>query len=161
MLRKVVTATLLAIIVVFAVGLGSCQEASFKVSNLAIEPSSALAGETISVLVDVTNTGGAEGIYDVVLSVDDEEAASELIALAGGDSKTVTLELTADGPGEHEVKIAGLTGVFTVVDLDQIMEKAVTAISNVHSYHFTCTLEIEMSIPEDSMSFFDDFEVTP
>jgi formate-dependent phosphoribosylglycinamide formyltransferase (GAR transformylase) len=158
MIKKAVLPALLVVIIVISVLLGSCQEASFEVSNLIIEPASALAGETIAVSVDVSNTGGAEGIYDVILKVNGEQVANELVALAGEDSKTVTLELTAGNPGEYEVQVAELSDVLHVVDLDGILAKAIEAINDVHSYHFTCTLDIEMSIPEDSMSLFDEFE---
>jgi hypothetical protein len=156
--RKIIIPALLVIIIIFSVMLGSCQEASFEVGNLVIEPASALAGETITVSVDVSNTGGAEGIYDAILMVDSEQVANDLVALTGEDRKTVTLEFTAGDPGEYEVQIAELSGILYVVDLDSIMTKAFKAIADIHSYHFTCTLDIEMSIPEDSMSFFDDSE---
>jgi hypothetical protein len=158
---KIIIPALLVGIIIFSVMLGSCQEARFEVANLVIEPANALAGEIVNVSVDVSNSGGAEGIYDVVLKVDGEQVANDLVALAAGDSKTVALEMTAGVPGEYEVQIAELNGVLYVVDLDSIMAKAFEAIADVHSYHFTCTMDIEMSIPEDSMSFFDDFEETP
>ena len=159
--RKIIIPALLVAIFVFSVMLGSCQEANFEVDNMVIEPASALAGETIAVSVDVSNSGGSEDIYDVILKVDGEQVANDLVALDGGDSKTVTLEFTAGDPGEYEVQIAELNDILFVVDLDDIMAKALKAIADVHSYHFTCTMDIEMSIPEDSMSFFDDLEEMP
>lgn len=161
MIKKIILSILLVVIVVFSVVLGSCGEADFVVSNLVIEPASTLAGERVFITVDVTNSGASEGIYNVILQVDGDEVASELIALAGGVDKKVTLDVTVNEPGEHEVQIAGLNGIITVVNLDEIMEKAVRAISDIHSYHFTVTLEIEMSIPEDSMSFFEGIEELP
>ena len=161
MIKKIILSILLVIIVVFSVVLGSCGEADFAVSNLVIEPASALAGERVFITVDVTNSGASEGIYNVILQVDGDEVASGLIALAGGVDKKVTLDVTVNEPGEHEVQIAGLNGIITVVNLDEIMEKAARAISDIHSYHFTVILEIEMSIPEDSLSFFEDLEELP
>lgn len=157
MIKKISLSALLVIVIVFSVMLGSCEGANFEVSDLVIEPASAMAGDTISVRIDVTNAGGSEGIYDIILKVDGEQVANELIALAGGANKTVTLNVTASEPGEHQVEIAGLSGTITVVDLDEIMEKALQAISDIHSYHFSCILEIEMSLPEDSLSLFEEF----
>lgn len=159
--EKIIVPALLVILTIVAVMLGSCQEASFEVDNLVIVPANALSGETIAVSVDVSNTGGAEGIYDVILKIDGEQVANDLVALAGEDSETVTLEFIAGDFGEYEVQVAGLSGILHVVDLDDIMSKAFEAIADIHSYHFTCTLEIEMSIPEESMSFIDDSEETP
>ena len=161
MLKRFIPPALLVTIVVLFVLLGSCQEASFEVGNLVVEPASALTGATVAVSVDVSNTGGADGIYDVILKVDGQQAASELVAVASQDSKTVTLEMTAGNPGEYEIRIDELSGILHVVDLDGIMTKALEAMAGVHSYHFTCSLDIEMSIPEDSMSLFDEFEEIP
>ena len=112
-----------------------------------------MAGEIVEVSVTVLNTGSSEGMYDVVLNIDGEQAENELVALAAGAEKTVTLSVSLIDPGEHQVEIAGLVGTITVVDLDQIMTNALEAISGISSYHFTCVLEIEVAMPDDFSIF--------
>jgi hypothetical protein len=158
MIKKISLSILLITVVAVSAVSGSCEGAAFEVTDFVVEPESAMAGETVDVSVTITNVGGSDGIYDVVLKVDGEQVASELIALAKDTDKTVTLSATVNDPGEHQVEIAGLSGTVNVVDLDEVMAKALEAISGINSYHFTCILEIEMSIPEDSLSLFEEFE---
>jgi hypothetical protein len=164
MMKKIFLSILLITVVVIPAVLSSCEEASFEVTGLVIEPESVMAGETVDVSVTVNNVGGSDGIYDVVLKVDGEQITNELIALAGGTDKTVTLSVKVPYPGEHLIEIAGLSGNVSVIDLDEIMAKSLEAISGINSYHFTCILEIEMSLPEDSLSLFEElgeFEELP
>ena len=156
--KKIGLSSLLIIIIVVSVVFVSCDEAAFKASELLIEPANAMAGETIEVTVKVTNSGASDGVYDVILKIDGEQVANELIALAGGDDKTVVLSFTAGEPGEYQVEMAGLDGTLTVIDLEEIMENALQAITEINSYHFTCLLEIEIALPEDSLSIFEDLE---
>lgn len=157
MIKKLSLSIVLIIIFLIPVLYNSCQEANFEVSDLKITPGSAMAGEIIEVSVTVFNTGSSEGMYNLVLKIDGKQAENELIALAGGAEKSVTLSVTLTKPGEHQVEMAGLLGTITVVDLDQIMANALEVISEIDSYHFTCILEIEVAIPED-FSLFEELE---
>ena len=154
MYKKLLISFLIILSVVVTAFLCSCEaeEAKFEVRDLIIEPSSALAGQTVSVSVDVTNTGGTEGTYNVIFLVNGVEESNDNVSLAPDDSQTVIFDLTRDISGEYEIEVAGLKGELTVVDFDEIFEKTFQAMSAIDSYHFTCTLEIEMSIPEDSIS---------
>ena len=158
MYKKPIILFLVILSVVFTAVLYSCEaeDAKFEVSNLIVEPSSALAGEMVSVSVDVTNTEGAEDTYNIILLVNGAEDSSKNISLAPDANETVTFNLTRDVPGVYEIKVAELKGELTVVNLDEILEKTSQATLNTHSYHFTCTLEIEMSIPDDSLSLFEE-----
>lgn len=154
MVKKFIISFLVILSVVFTTVLGSCEteEAKFEVSNLIIEPSSATTGQTVSVIVDVTNTGGTEGTHNVILLVNGVEDSNKNVSLDPNTNQTVTFNLTRDIVGEYEIEVAGLKGKLTVVDFDEIFEKTVQVMSDINSYHFTCTLEIEMSIPEDELS---------
>jgi hypothetical protein len=44
-----------------------------------------------------------------------------------------------------------LKGELTVVNFNEIFEQTVQVMSAIDSYHFTCTLEIELSIPEEAL----------
>jgi hypothetical protein len=154
MYKKIIISFLVILSVVFTSVLGSCEteEAKFEVSNLIIEPSSATTGQTVSISVDMTNTGGTEGTYNVILLVNGVEDSNKNVSLVPNASQTVTFNLTRDIVGEYEIEVAGLKGKVTVVDFDKIFEKTVQVMSDINSYHFTCTLEIEISIPEDELS---------
>ena len=158
MCKKLIISFLVILSVVFTAVISSCEgeDAKFEVSNLIIEPSSALVGQTVSVSVDVTNTGGTEGTYNVIFLVNAAEESSENISLAPDTSQTVTFNLTRDAVGEYEIEVAGMKGELTVVDLDEIFEQTIQVMSAIDSYHFTCTLDIELSIPEDSISLFEE-----
>jgi hypothetical protein len=155
--RKLLIPLLLIIITLPAI-FCSCKSASFEVSNLVIEPAEVLAGGTVTVTVDVTNTGGAEGTYNVVLLVNGVNESSKEITLAPETTETVQFLLSKDTPGAYDVEVAELNSTLSVFLLDQLIEKTATAMSNVDSYHFSCAIELEISIPEDSLSFFEDME---
>jgi len=154
MCKKHLISFLVILSVVSTAVLCSCEpeEAKFEVNNLIIEPSSATIGQMVSVSVDVTNTGGTEGTYNVIFLVNGVEESNENISLAPDASQTVTFNLTRDITGAYEIEAAGLKGEMTVVDLDEIFEQTLQVMSAIESYHFTCNLEIEISIPEDAFS---------
>jgi len=158
MYKKLIISFLVILSVVFTAVLCSCEaeDAKFEVSNLIIEPSSALVGQTVSVSVDVTNTGGTEGTYNVIFLVNGAEESSNNISLPPDANQTVMFNLTRDAVGEYEIEVAGMKGELTVVDFDEIFEQTVQVMSAIDSYHFTCTLDIELSIPEDSISLFEE-----
>ena len=158
MYKKIIILFQVILSVVFTAILCSCEpeEAKFEVGNLIIEPSSAMTGQMVSVSVDVTNTGGTEGTYNVILLVSDIEESNKNVPLVPNASQTVMFNLTRDIVGEYEIEVAGLKGELTVVDFDEIFEKTVQGMSAIDSYHFTCTLEIEISIPEDALSLPDE-----
>jgi archaellum component FlaF (FlaF/FlaG flagellin family) len=155
MSKKHLISFLVILSIVFTAVICSCEaeDAKFEVNNLIIEPSSATTGQTVPVSVEVTNSGGTGGTYNVIFLVNGVEESSKNISLAPGASQTVTFNLTRDTVGEYEIEMAGMKGELTVVDFNEIFEQTLQAMSTIESYHFTCTLEIEISIPEDALSF--------
>jgi len=158
MYKKIIISFLVILSVVFTAVISSCEaeDAKFEVINLIIEPSGTLVGQTVSVSVDVVNTGGTEGTYNVILLVNSAEESNENVSLTPNTSQTVTFNLTRDITGVYEIEVTGLKGELTVVDFDEIFEQTVQVMSAIDSYHFTCTLDIELSIPEDSISLFEE-----
>ena len=79
---------------------------SYAYSNLKVDKSSFAPGDVITVSVDVTNTGSVEGKESVLLYSSDLVASStpdikrlrgfDKISLKPGETKTVTLKLSAD-----------------------------------------------------------------
>jgi archaellum component FlaF (FlaF/FlaG flagellin family) len=156
MLKKILIAFLVIFTIVFTSVVISCEGAIFEASNLLIEPASALAGDIISVSVDVTNTGDSEDTYDAVLLVNGVEDSSKEISLAPGASQTVTFHLTREMTGVYEIKVGGASGEFAIVDLDEILAKAAQALTNIDSYHFTCTIGMELMMSDESLFPFEE-----
>ena len=158
MLKKLLIAFLIIFTIAFTSVISSCEEATFEADNLLIEPSSAMAGDKISVSVEVTNTGDTEDIYDAILLVNGAEESRQAISLAPGTSRTVTFQLTRDNPGEYEINAAGIGGELSIIDLDEILAKAARALTDIDSYHFTCTIEMELPMPDESFFDIEEFE---
>lgn len=71
--------------------------AAFSVSNLSIQPEEVTAGETVTISVSVTNTGGSQGSYNVVLNINGTQQETEGVTIAAGSSQTVTFSVTRGG----------------------------------------------------------------
>lgn len=89
--------------------LGACAPAEFEVISLVSEPSEVVAGETVSVTAVVKNTGGSEGTYVVMLTLDGVTIETKEVAITPGSSKTVTFSMVKDAPGTYEIGVAGLS----------------------------------------------------
>jgi PKD repeat protein len=90
--------------------------AEFVASNINIEPPQALPDQVVSISVNVANSGGAEGNYQVVLNIDGNLEDSQLISLAPGSSRRVVFNVTRLIPGAYEVSIEGHKGQFIVTE---------------------------------------------
>ncbi|WP_144796501.1 PGF-CTERM sorting domain-containing protein [Halorubrum depositum] len=74
---------------------------------VARDPVELVAGETLAVAVDVANTGGVAGEYDLALTVDGEAVESRSGTVDAGAETTERFEHSFAEPGEHAVRIAG------------------------------------------------------
>ncbi len=83
----------------------TAKPAAFSVSDLTIEPREVATGELFAISVTVTNTGGSQGSYDVILHIDEintEDPENVIIisadtiiksaVIAAGESKKVTFD---------------------------------------------------------------------
>ncbi len=89
--------------------------AAFSLGNLSITPGAVGPGESVTICVDVTNTGGFEGTYEVVLMIDGEVEDTAEVTLAGGATQTVCFDVSRDAPGTYTVDVGGLGGSFDVL----------------------------------------------
>jgi hypothetical protein len=71
------------------------------------DPIELVAGETLALAVDVTNTGGVAGEYDLALTVDGERVDSRSGSVAAGGETTERFERAFPEPGEYAVRVAG------------------------------------------------------
>lgn len=89
--------------------------AAFSVSNLTVQPAEVEPKEAVSITVSVTNTGGAEGSYTVVLKINDLKEVERSITIAVGSSEIVTFSVTREEPGSYNIAVDSLGASFTVV----------------------------------------------
>jgi len=88
--------------------------AAFEVTSLVVTPPEVTAGETASVTVKVKNTGGSEGTYNAVLTIDGVTVGAKQVTLAPGASKTISFSPVKDKAGTYQIGIGGLTSKLTV-----------------------------------------------
>ena len=89
--------------------------AKFEVSNLTVSPSQAHLNQEITISLNVANTGGKSGDYNLELKVDGTMKSTTRVTVAPGASQTVNFTLTDDTAGKHQVEVAGLSGEFEVI----------------------------------------------
>jgi hypothetical protein len=89
--------------------------ASFAISDLSVTPSEVKLAEQVKISAVVTNTGGSEGSYIVVLKINGAEEARKEVTLGAGKSETVTFTVVKDLEGSYTVNIDGKVGQFTVI----------------------------------------------
>ncbi|WMW24222.1 S-layer protein domain-containing protein [Methanolobus sediminis] len=90
--------------------------AEFEFSNLEISPLEIKQGQKATITADVTNTGTAEGSYNVELKVDDVIVDSQTITLSVGNSTTVEFTHEEEEPGTYEVQLGDLTTTYEVFE---------------------------------------------
>jgi hypothetical protein len=91
--------------------------ATFSSSNLRIEPAEVQPGEAVTITVTVTNSGGTEGSYTVVLNINGQKETEKSITVAAGESQNVTFSVTRKEVGNYSVVVEGLSGSFAVETL--------------------------------------------
>ncbi len=90
------------------------EPAAFEVTSLHVTPSEVTTGETVSITAVVENTGGSEGTYTTVLTIDGATVETKEVVLAAEESKIVSFSLVKDTHGTYQVGIDGLTSSLTV-----------------------------------------------
>ena len=88
--------------------------AKFTVSALSVVPGTCKTGESVTVSVTVTNSGGSKGMYNVVFKVNGTEEAKMGVTLDAGGSQKVSYTLKKDVAGTYSVDVNGLTSSFVV-----------------------------------------------
>lgn len=88
--------------------------ASFTLSEFSVMPHIVQVGEPVTAGITVTNVGGCEGSYTLVLKVNDVIEDSKEITLAVGESQEVSFEVIRESAGDYSVDINGRTASFVV-----------------------------------------------
>jgi Polysaccharide deacetylase len=88
--------------------------AQFTLSNLVVNPSTITTGESVTISVDVLNTGEVEGTYAAMLKINGSLRETINTTLAGGASATISFTDSEQIAGTYGVAIGGQSGEFTV-----------------------------------------------
>lgn len=88
--------------------------AEFTISGLTITPAEAKPAEEVTISAMVNNIGGSDGLYVVILKIDDKEQARKDVILKAGESETVTFPVTINMLGKYAIDVNGQKGEFTV-----------------------------------------------
>jgi uncharacterized membrane protein len=86
----------------------------FRVSNLSVTPPEVTPGEEVTILATASNVGGGAGSHTAVLRINGATEATETVTLEGGQSTTVSFQVTRNHPGSYNIELDGLTDTFTV-----------------------------------------------
>ncbi len=84
------------------------------IKSIATSPTSAKEGETVTVTVQIENSGSTAGTYSLVLKVEDEVKATEEVEVDPESVKTWTHELTEYETGDYIIDVNGASSFFTV-----------------------------------------------
>ncbi len=89
--------------------------AAFSLSNLTVQPAEVQPKEAVTITVSLSNTGGTEGSYTVVLKINGVKETEQSITIAADASKTVTFIVAKEAAGRYNVAVDGMSGSFVVV----------------------------------------------
>jgi hypothetical protein len=87
-------------------------KAEIQVSNLVVEPGEVLAGDSVVVSADIENKGGADGDYQVTLTVNGNVQETRDLRVLAKSVQSVSFTVTSTSPGEYQVALGGLTRTF-------------------------------------------------
>ncbi|WP_276299649.1 OmpL47-type beta-barrel domain-containing protein [Halorussus lipolyticus] len=90
----------------FAVG---AQGGDLSVTEASVGAQEVQAGGTVEVTATVENVGEGAGTATAEISVGGETVAEEQVTVSPGESETVTVEVTLDSPGTHEIAVNGVS----------------------------------------------------
>lgn len=81
---------------------------AFTVSALAVSPEEVNTGESAVITITVANTGDLEGTYRATYQINEVEAGSKEVTVAGRSRQVVTFNASQTTPGTYVVSAGGL-----------------------------------------------------
>jgi hypothetical protein len=88
--------------------------ATFKFSNLAVDPSEVYPGEAVQIALNTTNVGDIEGNQTINLEINNATKDTKNITLAAGASAIVEFTYIETVVGNYSVKVCDLVGAFII-----------------------------------------------
>lgn len=113
-MKKILWVSMLLLVVMLITPLACKAPAEFELASLRVAPPEVTLGETVSITAQVKNTGGTEGVYPAILTIDGAEVERKDVAVAPGASETVTFSLVKREAGTYQVAVGELSSSVTV-----------------------------------------------
>jgi hypothetical protein len=88
--------------------------AEFEVGPLTVTRSGVSVGEMATVSTTVTNTGGVQGTYTAVLTIDGQQADQKGVSIGPGGNEAVTFQVNKNAPGSYKLAVGDSTAVLNV-----------------------------------------------
>jgi hypothetical protein len=88
--------------------------AEFVVGPLTVNRSGVSVGEMATTSTDVTNTGGVQGTYKAVLTVDGQQAGTKDVSIGPGSTEVVTFQINKNAPGAYKLAIGNSSATLNV-----------------------------------------------
>ena len=114
-MNKVAVICIFVLTITLSLVTSGCAEAIFEVSNLSVSPQEVESGQSATVSVEITNTGGAEGSYLVLLKIDGAQVEEKNITVSPDTTEQVTFFVTREKVGSYAVDVNGLTATLKVL----------------------------------------------
>jgi len=90
------------------------ETAAFSLSSLNISPEEVAPGESVTISIEIANTGEEAGNYEAVLKINGVVEASKGVSINAGISQRVTFTTSKDEAKTYSVDVNGLSGTFVV-----------------------------------------------
>jgi hypothetical protein len=88
--------------------------AEFEVGPLTVIRSGVSVGEMSTVSTTVTNTGGVQGNYTAVLTIDGQQADTKVVSIGPGGTEAVAFQVNRSAPGSYKLEIGNSTALLNV-----------------------------------------------
>jgi hypothetical protein len=88
--------------------------AEFEVGPLTVTRSGVSVGEMATVSATVTNTGGVQGTYTAVLTIDGQPANQKDVSIGPGGTEAVTFQVNKNAPGSYKLEIVDSAATLNV-----------------------------------------------
>ncbi|TKJ26292.1 MAG: hypothetical protein CEE41_02330 [Hadesarchaea archaeon B3_Hades] len=102
--------------------------AEFNISDLEIGPSKVEVNEPVNISVKVTNIGGVEGSYSVVLKINGRAENVRAITLTGGATEDVTFVVIKEVTGVYYVEVDEQMGNFEVTKPSPLVNRVIVVV---------------------------------
>ena len=89
------------------------------IASLLVSPSEVDPGESVSITVEVANTGDTPGSRTIELWVEGELEDSQPVTMDPGAVESVTFTVSREESGTYGVAVDGLSGSFTVIEEEE------------------------------------------
>ncbi|MBL7209880.1 MAG: hypothetical protein ISS52_07255 [Dehalococcoidia bacterium] len=80
-----------------------------------VTPQQILAGEPVTIMVNVSNSGGTTGSHTVVLMINGQQEETRLVTVGAQSAQPEKFIVTRDVPGTYKVTIGNQQAEFTVL----------------------------------------------